>query len=181
MIELKFNPFPTLFTERLILKKIEKSDAQDMYIMRSDKEIMNYIPRPIATTIADAEHLIETMHAGIENKTSINWGICKKADNKLVGVVGFVRMNIENYRAEVGYLLHKDLQGHGFMHEALQPIIKYGFEQMQLHTIEAVIDPQNVASEKLLRKNNFVKEAHFRENVFYKGEFLDSVHYTLFN
>jgi ribosomal-protein-alanine N-acetyltransferase len=49
---------------------------------------------------------------------------------------------------------------------------------MKLHSIEAVIDPENAASEKVLQKNGFVKEAHLKENEFYDGTFIDSVIYS---
>jgi ribosomal-protein-alanine N-acetyltransferase len=66
------------------------------------------------------------------------------------------------------------------MKEALTAVINYGFTQLKLHSIEAVIDPNNTASENVLLRNGFIKEAHFRENFLHKGEFLDSVHYALF-
>ena len=52
---------------------------------------------------------------------------------------------------------------------------------MQLHSIEAIIDPENFASEKVLQKNGFVKEAHLKENEFYDGRFLDTVIYSILN
>ena len=90
-------------------------------------------------------------------------------------------MQKEHYRAEIGYLLHPDYQQKGIMDEALKAVIKYGFETMQLHSIEANVNPANAASMKLLEKNGFVKEAYFKENYFYNGQFLDSVIYSLLN
>ena len=52
---------------------------------------------------------------------------------------------------------------------------------MKLHSIEAVIDPRNSASEKVLQKNGFIKEAHLKENEFFEGEFIDSVIYSRLN
>lgn len=97
-----------------------------------------------------------------------------------MGVFGYYRLHPDYFRAELGYMLHPDYQGKGLMQEALQAIINFGFTELNLHTIEAVIDPANIASEKILQKLGFIKEAHFRENVFFDGRFLDSVHYTLF-
>ena len=69
--------------------------------------------------------------------------------------------------------------GRGITTEAVKVALEYGFNQLQLHSIEAIIDPENSASEKVLQKNGFVKEAHILENEFYEGKFLDTVIYSL--
>jgi ribosomal-protein-alanine N-acetyltransferase len=97
-----------------------------------------------------------------------------------IGLMGYYRLYPENFRAELGYMLLPEYHSQGIMQEALLGMVKYGFEKMKLHTIEAVIDPRNMASKKVLEKTGFVKEAHFKENIFFEGKFLDSVHYTLF-
>ena len=61
-------------------------------------------------------------------------------------------------------MLLPEYHGKGIAVEAIKELIKYGFEIMKLHSIEAVIDPENLASEKVLQKSGFVKEAHFKEN-----------------
>ena len=180
MLQLNFDfPFPVLSTDRLILRQITFSDASDFFAMRSNKEIMRYIPRPIAKEVNDVISLIESMNNGITNNELINWGIALKTDNKIIGSIGYFRMALESDRAEIGYLLHANLHGRGIMTEAIKTIITYGFNVMKLHSIEAVIDPRNKASEKLLQKNGFLKEAHFKENFFYEGEYLDSVYYSI--
>lgn len=65
------------------------------------------------------------------------------------------------------------------MKEALQAILKYGFETMNLHSVEANVSPLNVASKQLLLSQNFVLEAHFKENYYFNGQFLDSHIYCL--
>ena len=72
-----------------------------------------------------------------------------------------------------------EYNGKGITSEAIKVVIEYGFEQMQLHSIEAVIDPENNASEKVLQKNGFVKEAHILENELWEGKFWDTVIYSL--
>jgi ribosomal-protein-alanine N-acetyltransferase len=88
-------------------------------------------------------------------------------------------MKPENYRAEVGYLLSAEYHGQGIITETLQRVIQFGFEEMGLNSIEAVIDPENIASEKVLLKTHFEKEAYFKEHQFFEGKFLDSVFYSL--
>jgi ribosomal-protein-alanine N-acetyltransferase len=180
MLELNFNPFPVLETERLILREVRLEDATELFRMRSNPRTMQYIPRPVAKTKSDATKLIRTMKRGIAKNEGINWTITFKQDPKLIGIIGYYRISKESYRGEVGYILAEEHHGKGIMNEALEVVLKHGFEKMGFHTIEGVIDPGNIASEKLLLKNGFVKEGHFRENLLYEGQWLDSVHYTLF-
>ncbi len=179
MLNTQFDPFPTLATERLNLRMISLDDAEAMFPMRSDERMMAYIPRSRAKTINDVTALIQTMLDGFEKRDSIIWSITLKNDPKLIGTIGFWRMKKEDFRVEVGYLIHADFWQKGITYEALQPVLAYAFKVMNCHSIEAVIDPQNVASERLLQKCGFVKEAHFKENCFWDGRFLDSVVYSL--
>lgn len=179
MLELNFKPFPILETERLILRKITDDDAASFFEMRSNPEVMKFIPRPLANSVDDCLELITIMNDKIENNIDINWTIRLKTSDTMIGHIGFFRTQPENYRTEVGYILHPNFHGLGFATEALQAALKYGFESLQFNSIEAIIDPRNTASEKVLLNNNFVKEGHFLENGFFNGEFLDSAVYSI--
>lgn len=181
MLTLNFNPFPNLETERLLLRRVLLSDVNEVFALRSNEEVMKYIPRPIAKTIADAAAHIETIDNTIDNNEGINWAITLKGSNQLIGVIGHYRIQPNNYRAEVGYILNPSFQRQGIIVEAMKEVVEYGFKEMKLHSIEAVIDPNNSGSEKVLIKSGFIKEAHFIENQFYQGKFLDTVIYSLRN
>ncbi|HET7899385.1 MAG TPA: GNAT family protein, partial [Flavisolibacter sp.] len=85
----------------------------------------------------------------------------------------------ENHRAEIGYMLEPHLQGKGLMSEALPAVVRYGFTSLQLHSIEARIDPRNKASEALLKKTGFVQEALFKENYRLNEGFADTAVFSL--
>ncbi|NRT15876.1 ribosomal-protein-alanine N-acetyltransferase [Flavobacterium sp. 28A] len=181
MLALNFSPFPNLETERLSLRRVVNDDVNEIFYLRSNREVMKYIPRPLAITPEDALAHIATIDATIDRNEGINWAITLKNSDKLIGIIGHYRIQPQNYRSEVGYILHPDYHGKGFIPEALKKVIAFGFNEMKLHTIEAVIDPNNTASEKVLLKSGFSKEAHFIENQFYEGRFLDTVIYSLLN
>lgn len=181
MLTVNFNPFPNLETDRLVLRRIDVNDVNEIFTLRSDPETMKYIPRPLVKTTEDALEHIAMIDAKIENNEGINWGITLKDNPKLIGIVGLYRIKPENYRAEIGYMLLPEFNGKGIMPEAVKEVINYGFTLMQLHSIEAIIDPENFGSEKVLQKSGFVKEAHLKENEFYDGRFLDSVIYSILN
>lgn len=181
MLKFNFTPFPTIETERLILRRITNNDVDEVFELRSNPETMKYIPRPLAKTTEDALEHIVMIEDKIETNIGINWGISLKNSPKLLGIIGFYRMQPENYRAEIGYILLPEFHGKGIITEAVNRLITYGFDDLKLHSIEAVIDPENFASEKVLQKCGFVKEAHFKESEFYEGRFLDKVVYSLLN
>lgn len=181
MLQVSFNPFPILKSERLLLRPVTPADVEEVFAIRSDPETMKYIPRPLAKTKQDALDHIEMVSKGVEENEFINWGITLKGDDKLIGMICLLRMQLNNFRTEIGYILHPYFHGQGIMSEALPVIIDYAFNILNFHSLEAVIDPRNTASEKLLLKYQFVKEAHLKENEFYDGEFLDTVIYTKLN
>ncbi|WP_346320507.1 GNAT family N-acetyltransferase [Chitinophaga sp. YIM B06452] len=179
MLNLQFSSFPDLTTSRLVLRKLRASDANEMLYLRSNPELMRYIPRPLLHTREEAVALIEMYYGLADRNDGINLAITEKGVDRLIGTIGFFRMKPEHYRGEIGYMLHDGWHGKGIMAEALEAMLHYGFHTMKLHSIEAVLAPENTASEKLLQKMNFVKEAHFHEAEFYDGKWLDSFVYSL--
>lgn len=178
MLKINFLPFQNLETERLLLRRVVDEDVNEIFALRSDPEVMKYIPRPLVKTKEDALAHVAMIDEKIEINEGINWAITLKGNPKLIGIIGHYRIKPEHFRAEIGYMLLPEYQGKGIISEAIKTVVKYGFEVMQLHSIEAIIDPKNFASEKVLQKNGFVKEAHLKENEFYEGRFLDTVIYS---
>ena len=178
MLEFNFTPFPILETERLLLRRVDNNDVNEVFSMRSNAETMKYIPRPQVTNNEEALLHIALLDSGLEKNEAINWAITFKGENKLLGIIGFYRTKFEDYRSEIGYMLLSENHGKGIASEAVERALDYGFNEMNLHSIEAIIDPRNEESERVLLKNGFVKEGHIKENTFFNGEFLDSVIYS---
>ena len=179
MLTLSFTPFPTLESNRLLLRAVSVDDVNEVMELRGNPETMKFIPRPLVTSPEMALGHIGMINEKIENNTGINWGITLKGNSKLLGVIGHYRIQPENYRSEIGYMLLPEYQGQGIVSEAIKMVLDYGFNVLNFHSVEAVVDPENHASAKVLEKNGFVKEAHFLENVCWEGKFLDSVVFSL--
>lgn len=179
MLDINFTPFHELETERLLLRRVKNEDADQVFAIRSNPETMKFIPRPLLANTDEALEHIRMIEDKIANNEGINWAITLKGDDTLLGVIGHYRIKPENYRAEIGYMVHPDAQGKGIVTEAVKKVVEYGFEVMQLHSIEAIIDPANYGSARVLEKNGFVREAHLKENEFYDGKFIDTVIYSL--
>jgi ribosomal-protein-alanine N-acetyltransferase len=179
MLEINFHPFQNLETKRLLLRRIDENDIAEVLALRGNPETMKYIPRPLAKTEEDALAHINMINEKIDTNIGINWGITIKRNSKIIGIIGHYRIQPENHRAEIGYMSLPEYHGKGYITEAIKAVVEYGFEQMNLHSVEAIIDPENIASERVLQKNGFIKEAHILENELWEGKFWDTVIYSL--
>lgn len=181
MINFQFYPVPVFETHRLILKALVKEDAPNLWRLRNTDAVMKYIDRPRQKDIEETEMFIETIHENIKANTAINWGIYLKEDpDDLIGTVGFYRNEPAKHRGEIGYMLDNKHWRKGYMNEAIQTALQYGFDTIQFNTIIGCIDPNNEASRQILLKNGFVKEACFKQNYFYQDQFKDTEVYTKF-
>jgi ribosomal-protein-alanine N-acetyltransferase len=174
-----FESFPVLETDRLILREINLKDVNEIYAVRSDKEAMKYFGHNVYTSVAEAEDMIRVVIDGFKNKEGIRWGITLKDSDKLIGSAGIWRLLKQHHRGEIGYDLLPKYWKQGIMFEALSEIIKFGFDKMNLHSIEANLDPDNIASVKLLEKSGFEKEGHLKDSFYLNGVFTDTGIYSL--
>lgn len=179
MLQLNFTPFPNLSSERLLFRKLTNDDASQIMKLRGDAETMRFIPRPLVTNEEEALAHIKMINDNIDKNTDINWAVTEKGSDVCIGIMGFYRTQPENYRSELGYMILKEYWGKGYVTEAVKTLLDFAFNTLNFHSIEAVIDPRNVASEKVLQKNGFRKEAHHVENFFYNNEITDTVIYGL--
>ncbi len=181
MENFSFLPFKNLESDRLLLRQITAEDVNEIFELRSNMDVMKYIPRPLCVTLEDAMGHVNMIQQKIEDNEGINWAITLKTDNKLIGYIGHYRIKWEHFRSEIGYMILPKFNGQGIVTEAIKLAVDYGFNEMKMHSLEAIIDPDNLASARVLEKNGFVKEAHFIENEFFDGKFIDSVVYSLLN
>lgn len=179
MMQFETEHFPKLETPRLHLRQLSIEDSEAILFLRSDIRTTLYLDRDRMRTIEQAREQILFLNEGFTKFESITWGIELKSNSKLIGTIGYHRLDKPHYRAEMGYMLDPDYWRKGLMSEAIMSVIEFGFEKMQCHTLEAQVNPNNQASIQLLEKFNFVREAYFKENYLYNGRFLDSAVYTL--
>ncbi|MEP7165750.1 MAG: GNAT family protein [Ferruginibacter sp.] len=182
MLSPNFSPFPQIETERLLLRSLTMDDADTLFSLRSNKKVIEHLNRaPDGSREATKGKMKEILELQEKNEL-IFWVITFKDDPAaMIGNIGYWHIIKEHFRAEIGYMLHPGHWQKGIMKEALHAVIKYAFTKMNLHSIEANINPDNIASGALLESCGFTKEAYHRENYYYDGVFYDSVIYSRLN
>jgi RimJ/RimL family protein N-acetyltransferase len=174
-----FETFPEFESERLFFRKIMLSDSKVLFNIRTNEDVMKFMDTDPLKSISDCEKLIKSVEESFEKRAGISWGIIEKSSNDFIGYFGYWKMIPEHCRAEIGYALSPGHWGNGYMIETLKAMIKFGFNEINLHSIEANVNPNNKSSRKALEKIGFKKEAYFRENFLFNNKFGDSVIYSL--
>lgn len=171
--------FPIIETRRLILRRVTTEDAHDMFKYLSDKDVVKHMGLVPYQTVKDVLGEIRWYNSIYEEGTGIRWGITLKDFDKVIGSCGFLNMLTKHYRAEVGFELSKDYWGKGIASEALEAVVKYGYHHFNLERIEALIEPANLPSQKLVEKRGFRREGLLRHYEFTCGKFDDLYMYSI--
>jgi [ribosomal protein S5]-alanine N-acetyltransferase len=173
--------FPVLETERLILRQLTLTDSEDVFEYFSQDHVMEYYDLEAFTSLDDARNIIEHFNSEFEKGKGFRWALELKSENKVIGTCGYHNWYREHFRAEIGYELNPLFWRQSLMKEAILPILTFGFESMQLHRVDAFIDPANISSEKLLTSLNFHEEGTMKDYFFEKGKFVDAKLFGLIN
>ncbi|WP_019037319.1 GNAT family N-acetyltransferase [Psychroflexus tropicus] len=174
-----FDESPALESQRLLLRQLKLSDAQDVQSIRSDERVMLYMDQERHQRVQQSEAFISEKLKKYQEKTGILWALIEKSTGTFIGDFAFFNLDHKNDRAEIGYTLKPEFWKQGLMKEAMRSVFNFGFKDLYLHSLEANINPANENSRGLLLRMGFQKEAYFRENYFYNGEYLDSEIYSL--
>jgi ribosomal-protein-alanine N-acetyltransferase len=171
--------FPVLQTERLRLREISVSDAPALFAIHSDAAWMQWYGVDPLLDLSQAKQLAELFAGWFAARTGFRWGIERVADRRLIGTCGLFRWNKSWHNCVIGYEVARDCSGHGYMCEALAPVLDFGFNEMALHRIQAETHPDNTASIRLAERLGFSFEGVHRGQAFWGGRFHDLNCYSL--
>lgn len=157
-----FGSFPTLKSNILTLRKIKVLDRHAYFRIRSNPEVNKYIDRPVPKYFKEVVTHISILNNLIKNDIAVIWAIDITNENDFIGTIGLRNFNKNRTSAEIGFELHPTFQRKGFMYQALNLVIEYGFDTLKLKSIEAIIHHKNLASK------NLVLKAGFKENKIIK-------------
>lgn len=170
--------FPCIYTKRLELIEIQQNHLHDIYKLYSNTEVTKYYNINPFTNIQEAQKTIDLFQNRFNDNTGIRWGISLKDKKNIIGTLGYNNL-CKNHRASIGYDLEKTHWNQGYITEALNAIINYGFTELEINRIEAEVMQGNINSEKVLEKLNFTKEGVLREWMLWNGTHYDMSMFSL--
>lgn len=179
MLHINFTDFPVITTGRLQLRQLRMDDAKYILEIRSNDSVLEFMDTRKMENMDEALLFLQSIETAYNQNNAITWGITIKDNDGVIGTIGYWRIMKEHFRAEIGYSLLPGYWGLGIMLESITAVTRFGFEILKLHSIEANVNPSNIPSINLLERSGFVKEAHFKENYYFNGKFLDSAIYSL--
>lgn len=164
-----FSNIPTIETPRLTLRGMRVSDAEDMFAYAQREDVTRYLtwePHP------DLHHTKEYLtYIGQRYRTGdfFDWAVVCREDGHMIGTCGFTKFDFPSDSAEIGYVLNPAYHGKGYATEAVEAVLKFGFERLSLHRIEARFMQENTPSLRLMQRVGMTLEGYAREALLIKG------------
>lgn len=166
-----FSSLPKLETERLILRKLKRSDAEDMFEYSKNPEVTRYLlwsPHPsVGYTSRYLAYLQDRYAVG----KFYDWALVDKKSGKMIGTCGFTCFHEDHNSAECGYVLNPDFWGQGIAPEALEAVADFGFMTLGLHRIECRYMVGNEKSRRVMEKVGMTFEGVNRDLILVGNEY----------
>ena len=159
-------PVPELRTARARLRPVRVEDAEALLDIYGDSESVKYLGRPPGT-LEEVQKRISRMVEDIARGEAAFWVLTDPDDDRALAYLGFFRWDVPHQTAELGYVLDRSRWGQGLMSEVLPMLVRFGFEQLGLHRMDARVEPENGASVRLLKKLGFKDEGMLRERTLH--------------
>ncbi|EPD53713.1 GNAT family protein [Paenisporosarcina sp. FSL H8-0542] len=171
--------FPILETERLVLRELIESDALDILNCFSNSDVLRYYGQNPLTSVDQVKQIVRNFSKNYDEKSGIKWGIEMKGTDGIIGTIGLQDWSKGHKRADISYALFPEHWGKGYATEAVSKVISYGFKELGLMRIGAVVFVENKASNELLTKLGFVKEGTLRNYMYQNDVPFDTDIYSL--
>ena len=173
-------PFP-LETPRLVIRQFTFSDLAPFHTYRNDPQVAQYQGWDVPYSREKAFEFIDEMKK-VTPGTPGEWfqaAVVRKDNNQMIGDVAFHIMRSDSRQAYIGYTLSRAAWGQGYATEAIHRLLDTLFRDYKLHRVVAECDVENGASYRLLERVGFRREAHLKENLFFKGRWSSEYHYAM--
>jgi ribosomal-protein-alanine N-acetyltransferase len=167
-------------TERLVLRDFEEADWKSVHDYASDLEVVRYVdwgPNTIEETKSFIQRAIAHQHE--QPRRNYDLAVALKSQKLIIGGCGIHVSNPDNREGWIGYVLNRNFWGQGYATETAKALLKFGFEQLNLHRIFATCDPANIASARVLEKIGMKREGRLREHRWAKEKWRDSLLYAI--
>ena len=150
-------------------------DADAMIELFSSPEVLRYLNHDPTDTHEKAIGMIDWLNGTFENHEAVQWAITLKdaPDDRLIGTCGNYMWEKEDRKIDVGYHVVPSHWGKGYATEACHAVVRWSFENLNLHRVQADCTVGNIASERVLLKCGFQVEGVWRESCWEHGRFVD--------
>ena len=156
-----------LETKRLLLRRQVVTDLDDLWALYCDPEITKYIPDAPHTREQAREELEWHRNGHPRNPDLGLWATVHKESGKFIGRCGLLPWDIgEQQEVEVAYTIAREYWGQGLATEAAQAILNYGFEKLHLTRLVSLIEPENIASQRVAEKIGMAFERRVEEGEY---------------
>ena len=171
--------FPIIKTKRLLLRQFIAIDLENVYKGLSDPEIIKYYGvsyKTLEDTKAQMQFFVDLEKEG----TGIWWAVCSLDNKTFYGAGGLNSLNKVHKKAEIGFWLLTEFWGQGIMTEVMPIICNYGFDNLELHRIEGLVETDNLNCKKAMKKLDFKLEGTMKDCEVKNGKFISLVIYAKF-
>lgn len=170
-----------LHTPRLYLRKANPTDDVEIFAYRSDPKTFCYLSLMPQSVAEVREFIAATAQNCNTPGTWYQLAMVLKSEMRVIGDIGihFLDNPLENKQVEIGYVLHPQYRRNGLAFEALVAVIDFVFISLEKHRIVASIDPENLASIKLIEKLGFRREGFFVESSWFHGQWVDDLRFAI--
>ena len=172
--------FPNLKTSRLNLRQITEADLQNIYSGLSHPEVIKYYGVNYSS-LDDTREQLEWYAELERTHTGIWWAIISAETTEFCGAIGYNNLSREHKKAELGFWLLPEFWHRGYVQEAMEVVLKYAFQKLKLHRIEAFVETENISSQKALQKQHFEQEGILRDSEIKNGRFISVAVYAKLN
>ena len=171
-------PHPILMTPRLRLRQFREDDVDAMHACFTSAQAMRYWNTPLHTKRTGTERAVRRF---IDCTPSYYrfWAVADKTTDLCLGLVNYHDGHIRNKRVAIGYMIEPAHSRQGLATEAVSAMIRFCFQDLGLHRLQAFIHPDNTPSLKLIEKLGFRREGLLRENLRVGDEWRDDLLYAL--
>ena len=171
--------FPIIKTERLLLRQFIASDLENVYKGLSDPEIIKYYGvnyKTLEDTKAQMQFFVDLEKEG----TGIWWAVCSLDNKTFYGAGGLNSLNEVHKKAEIGFWLLTEFWGQDIMTEVMPIICNYGFDNLELHRIEGLVETDNLNCKNVMKKLDFKLEGTMKDCEVKNGKFISLEIYAKF-
>lgn len=165
------NP-PILECDRVILRKMDRSFADDMFEYASNPAVTKYLTWDVHPNRRFSYNYLGYVNSRYRTGEFFDWAITMRDSGKMIGTCGFTRFNFSSYSAEIGFVLNPKYWGYSIAPEASRRVIRFGFDTLELHRIEARYMENNIQSRRVMEKSGMTFEGIYRDMMLVRGQFV---------